>query len=133
MRRALIVATSTYRDPKLRLLRAPSKDASALATVLRAPTIGFFDDVITLRNGRLRVLSQRLEDFCREALLEELLLVHFSCHAIKDDAGALYFATTDTEIDYLDSTAISAEFLRRQLARSRSRRKLLFLDCCYSG
>jgi hypothetical protein len=40
---------------------------------------------------------------------------------------------SDTDLDYLDSTSISAEFVNRQLGRSRSLRKVLFLDCCYSG
>jgi len=45
----------------------------------------------------------------------------------------LYFAATDTDLDYLDSSAISAEFVNRQMGRSRSGRKILLLDCCYSG
>ena len=39
-RYALIVATDTYADPKLRRLRAPARDAEALADVLRDPEIG---------------------------------------------------------------------------------------------
>jgi hypothetical protein len=31
-----------------------------------------------------------------------------SCHGLKDDAGHLYFAAADTEVDALDATAVSA-------------------------
>jgi hypothetical protein len=49
---------------------------------------------------------------------DDLLLLHFSCHGLKDDSGQLYFAAADTEVAYLDATAIPAEFVSRQMARS---------------
>ena len=42
-RLALLIATSVYSDPDLRQLRAPGRDASELAEVLRDPRIGGFD------------------------------------------------------------------------------------------
>jgi hypothetical protein len=41
-REALVIATGTYEDPDLRLLRSPGQDAEALAEVLRDPAIGDF-------------------------------------------------------------------------------------------
>ena len=41
-RLALLMATSAYSDPDLRQLRAPGRDASDLANVLRDPRIGGF-------------------------------------------------------------------------------------------
>ena len=39
-RSALILASYDYEDPGLQLLRAPARDAEALARVLRDPEIG---------------------------------------------------------------------------------------------
>src|SRR5262249_47888106 len=52
---------------------------------------------------------------------------------LKDDSGQLYFAARDTEVEHLDASAPSAEFVSRQMARSRSSSVLMLLDCCYSG
>ena len=61
------------------------------------------------------------------------MLLYFSCHGIKDEDGQLYFAATNTRRKLLDATAISAHFENRVMFRSRSRKQLLLLDCCYSG
>jgi hypothetical protein len=131
-RSALIIATDEYRDPKLRQLRAPSHDAEQLADVLADVAIGNFEVDVCLNEPEYK-LRRRLAAFFGSRVRDELLLIHFSCHGIKDDDGALYFATADTEVDHLDSTAIASEFVNRQMDRSRSRRIALFLDCCYSG
>jgi len=52
---------------------------------------------------------------------------------VKDEDGSLYFAASDTDSRQLDATAIAAEFLNRQMAKSRSKSIVLFLDCCFSG
>jgi Caspase domain len=131
-RTALIIATDEYSDPKLRKLRAPSHDAEALARVLGDPAIGGFDVDVSLNEPEYR-LRRKLATFFANRSRDDLLLVHFSCHGVKDDDGALYFATPDTEVDHLDSTAVPSQFVNRQMGRSRSRRIALFLDCCYSG
>jgi hypothetical protein len=62
-----------------------------------------------------------------------LLLLYFSCHGVKDPTGRLYFAATNTRFGRLGSTGISAAWVNEQVDRSRSRRIVLLLDCCYSG
>jgi hypothetical protein len=131
-RYALIVATDAYADEKLRRLRAPAHDADALAGVLRDPDIGDFE-VTLLANEPESVLRRRIASFFGERARDDLLLLHFSCHGLKDDSGQLYFAAADTEVDHLDASAVSAEFVSRQMARSRSNSVLMLLDCCYSG
>lgn len=131
-RRALIVATATYRDPKLRQLRAPAADAELLASVLRDPSIGDFEVDIAVDQDESS-LRRQLARFFAAASRDDVLLAHFSCHGVKDAQGALYLATSDTEMDLLEATAIPAPWLDAQLTRSPSRRKLLLLDCCFSG
>ncbi|MBV8965117.1 MAG: caspase family protein, partial [Mycobacteriaceae bacterium] len=131
-RRALIVATGSYADPKLRRLRAPAADADKLAAVLKNPQIGNFEVDVALDQSESE-LRRRLARFTRDARRDDVLLFHFSCHGIKDDHGELYLAASDTELDLPDATAISAAWLSDQISRSPSRRTLLLLDCCFSG
>jgi tetratricopeptide (TPR) repeat protein len=131
---ALIVATSDYKeDPDLRKLIAPAQDAEALYSVLNDPEIGGFEQVKIIKNERSYKISEEIQEFLNERRPDDMLLLYFSCHGIKDEEGQLYFAATNTRRTILDSTAISADFINRVMFRSRSRRQILVLDCCYSG
>ena len=59
--------------------------------------------------------------------------MHFSGHGVKDEDGELYFAAANTVLGRLGATAVAAEFVSRRMGRSRSRRVVLLLDCCYAG
>jgi hypothetical protein len=131
-RSALIVASDQYTDPRLRRLRAPASDARALAAVLQDPGIGGFE-VRTLLNEPAHVVTLAVEEFFADRRAGDLLLVHFSGHGIKDEDGELYFAAANTVLGRLGATAVAAEFVGRRMNRSRSRRVVLLLDCCYAG
>jgi hypothetical protein len=131
-RSALIVASDDYTDTALRRLRAPATDAQALAGVLQDPGIGGFE-VRTLLNEPAHVVNLAVEEFFTDRRPDDLLLMHFSCHGIKDEGGELHFAMADTLLRRLGSTAVAAEFVNRRMGRSRSRRIVLLLDCCYAG
>ena len=131
-RSALIVASDVYLDPGLNELRAPTADAAALAAVLGDPGIGGFE-VRTLLNEPAHVVNEAVEDFLTDRSPDDLLLLHFSCHGIKDQGGDLYFAMTNTKLRLLGATAVAADFVNRRMTQSRSQRIVLFLDCCYAG
>lgn len=131
-RSALIVASASYTDPGLRQLRAPGSDAEALAAVLRDPAIGGFD-VRTLLDEPAHHITLAVEEFFADRRPDDLLLAHFSCHGVKDEEGELYFATRDTRLRRLGATAVAADFVNRRMGRSRCRRIVLLLDCCYAG
>jgi hypothetical protein len=131
-RSALIIATWKYQDAKFQPLRTPSIDAKELSRVLADPSIGNFKTEV-LSNAKEGKLRRGIERFFADRRPDDLLLLHFSCHGVKDEDGSLYFAATDTEWRYLHSTAVSADFVNRCMSRSRSRRVVLVLDCCYSG
>ncbi|MFG6200277.1 caspase domain-containing protein [Nonomuraea sp. JJY05] len=131
-RLALIVASDEFGDPGLRRLRAPALDAEALARVLGDEAIGGFD-VRTMLNESTSVVNEAVEEFFADCQPDDLLLLHFSGHGVKDDNGELYFATPSTKLNRLGATAVSAEFVNRRMGRSRCRRIVLLLDCCYAG
>jgi hypothetical protein len=131
-RSALIVANDSYTDPGLSRLRAPDSDAQALARVLRDPDIGDFE-VRVLLNEPAHEVNLAVEEFFADRRPDDLLLVHFSCHGVKDESGELFFAAANTRLRRLGATAVAAEFVNRRMNRSRSRRVVLLLDCCYAG
>jgi hypothetical protein len=131
-RSALIVATYQYDDPRLSMLRAPERDAEALAEVLGDAAIGGFD-VRTVVNQPAHVISVEVAEFFAHRHVGDVLLVHFSCHGVKDDSGDLFLAATDTRMDLLEATAVSSGYVNRAMTRSRSGCVVLLLDCCYAG
>lgn len=74
-----------------------------------------------------------MEDFFAERSPRDTLLLHFSCHGVKNSAGKLFLAATDTNRARLASTAVPAEFVSEQMLDSRAQCAVVFLDCCYAG
>lgn len=133
MRRlALLVATYRYQDTGLRQLTAPGHDAEALAGVLRQPNIANFD-VTILVNEPHYVVGSVIGEFYRNRRRDDLTLLYFTGHGLKDDEGRLYLAMTDTKRDDLLFTALSAQQIDDAMNSCPSRQKVLILDCCYSG
>ncbi len=131
-RHALVVATARYGDPKLQQLRAPAADAEELADVLGDPEKGDFDVEVVMDETHAH-LTRAIARFFRDRSPQDLLLLHFSCHGVKDQDGELYLAASDTDLELLSATGISAAWLNERISRTRSRRTVVLLDCCFSG
>ena len=131
-RLALIIASSEFSDPTLKRLITPGKDATELARVLENRNIGNFK-VKTLINRPYVEIQSKIEDLFAECTRDDLVLLYFSGHGIKDDDGRLYLAATDTRRNRLRSSAISTNFINENMTDSRSRQQILILDCCHSG
>ncbi|CAN5159611.1 hypothetical protein BH20ACT9_BH20ACT9_11530 [soil metagenome] len=129
---ALLVACGAYEDPKFRALRAPSPDAGALADVLGDPAIGGYT-VRTMVDQPFWAVNEGIEGFFADRKRDDLLVVYFACHGVKDADGRLYFAAANTKFTRLASTGVSSAWVNERMDRSRSRRIVLLLDCCYSG
>ncbi|MGH3754102.1 MAG: caspase, EACC1-associated type [Pseudonocardiaceae bacterium] len=132
MRSALLVGCSDYADPNFPRLLASVQDVGALTRVLDDPAVGDFIVKESL-NEPSRAVRERIKDFFANRKHDDLLLLYFSCHGVLDRSGRLYFVASDTRNELLDSTGISARWVRRQMGKSRSRRIVLLLDCCYGG
>lgn len=130
---ALLIASDRYADPELRQLQAPSQDAEALARILENPEIGDFQ-VTGLYNQTWSIVRQKIHEFLQSRRREDTTLLYFSCHGIKDKQGKLYFATIDTIRKQLSSTAVESTFVNEILDNDcRAEKKVVLLDCCYSG
>lgn len=129
---ALIVAIAEYEDERLRTLHAPRADADRLAAVLTNPAIGDFE-VDVAKDANEGKLKRQIAKFVSDRRPDDLLLIHFSCHGLKDAGGELYLAAKDTEVGLLSATGISSAWLNGEIGRTRSKRVVVMLDCCFGG
>ena len=131
-RKALIVANSFYEDPGLSTLRSPGADARELAAVLRDARVAGFEveQVVDQPEATVR---RRIAEFFADRDRDDLLLLHISCHGLKDMRGRLFLAARDTELRSLSATAVPTSFVADQMNETASRQVVLILDCCYSG
>lgn len=131
---ALVIGNTQYADPQLSRLVSPESDVLALADLLGSDQLGQFDDVTRLINVTSSDATREIERFFKlDKYPDDLLLFYFSGHGVLDDTSELYFACSDTDMELLDSTAVSRTYLRKAMDRSRSRRQVIILDCCNSG
>jgi tetratricopeptide (TPR) repeat protein len=135
-RSALLIANSEYEDSGLRRLVAPARDAEALGRVLADPDVGGFE-VKTLLSRPAREVNVEIERFFLNRKSEDLLLLYYSGHGLRDDDGQLYLTAADTQlidgVRPLRATAVGASFIKDVMLSGSSRRQVLALDCCYSG
>ena len=101
-RYALIIGNSEYADKTLTQLVTPGEDANDLAETLRNPEIGGFDDVASLINKEGSVVRREIARFFVRKKRDDLLLLHFSGHGVRDERGVLYLAVKDTDHDLLE-------------------------------
>jgi hypothetical protein len=60
-------------------------------------------------------------------------VLYYSGHGKLNQFGQLYLATSDTELDELESSAISVGRIRDFVDVSQSKQVVIILDCCFSG
>ncbi|MCW5212799.1 caspase family protein [Desulfobulbus sp. TB] len=131
-RSALLISSSEYQDSFFTRLETPQNDVEALAGVLRNPNIGNFV-VKTLINEPAHIVQEAVEELFAEKKKDDLILLYFSGHGIKDLKGKLYLAMPNTKQNRLRATTVHASYLSDLMDECLSRRIVLILDCCHSG
>ncbi|MDJ0773362.1 MAG: EAL domain-containing protein [Mastigocoleus sp. MO_167.B18] len=133
---ALLIGVSEY-ESGFTSLPGAIKDVKAMQRVLQDSKIGGFNEVKILVNPDVQSMREEIETFFSGLNKEDLLLLYFSGHGIKDDNGRLYFSTRITRKNpnnqLIKSTAVAASFVHDQINNSRSKRQVIILDCCFSG
>jgi hypothetical protein len=132
-RYALIIANSEYTDPGLAQLTAPGNDAEDFSHVLQDKDLCDFDEVNLLLNQPEHIVRGAIDEFYDQKKPDDLLVLYFSGHGVRDELGSLYLAVKNTIRTRLRSTAIKSDYIREAMENSRSRRQVLILDCCNSG
>ena len=135
---ALLIGVGNYEHPDdLKPLVSAPKDVAAMQRILLNAQMGEFSEVIPLIDPDPMQMQEAIETLYRDREKDDLVLLFFSGHGIKDDSGKLYFSTRVTRKtpkgELVKSTAVPARFVQEIMGNSRSRRQVMILDCCFSG
>jgi hypothetical protein len=133
VRLALLIGTKRYEDPTFAALQAPAADLTALAAVLRSPSICGFDYVQSMLDASASDARVALSMMLTRAAADDLVLVYFTGHGVLDEQGQLFFCLRDTQRALIRPTSMPASAMRDEMAYCRARRQVLILDCCHSG
>lgn len=134
---ALLIGVSEY-QPGLKSLPGATKDVEAMRQILQHPEIGGFDQVKALLNPEpLEMQTEIQAAFSSSRKKDDLVLLFFSGHGVKDDRGNLYLASRITRKteggELIKATAVPASFVHDIMSNCRSKRQVVILDCCFSG
>ncbi|XHX77078.1 MAG: caspase domain-containing protein [Stenomitos frigidus ULC029] len=135
---ALLIGVGNYEHPDaLKPLVSAPKDVAAMQRILLNAQMGEFSEVTPLIDPDPMQMQEAIEALYRDRAKDDLVLLFFSGHGIKDDSGKLYFSTRVTRKtpkgELVKSTAVPARFVQEIMGNSRSRRQVMILDCCFSG
>ena len=135
---ALLIGVGNYEHSDyFKPLASAPKDVAAMQRILLNAQMGEFTEVIPLIDPDPMQMQEAIETLYRDLSKDDLVLLFFSGHGIKDDSGKLYFSTRVTRKtlkgELVKSTAVPARFVQEIMSNSRSRRQVMILDCCFSG
>ncbi|MEV0277475.1 AAA domain-containing protein [Streptomyces sp. NPDC050610] len=131
---ALLVGTAVYGDAHFPALPSVRADVHYLSQVLDMPAVGGYEKCLKVEDSSKAAIRQAVEDFLRDREPDELVVLYLSGHGAYDrEDGQLYYVTTDTVEGRIQQTAIEASYVTDQLEKCAARRKVLLLDCCFSG
>jgi branched-chain amino acid transport system substrate-binding protein len=85
---ALLIGTSQY-GPGFNQLPAATKDVEAMQRVLLHPDMGDFDQVQPLLDPDPQEMGTAIENLFGGGSRDDLLLLFFSGHGVKDESGNL--------------------------------------------
>lgn len=129
---ALIIGNGVYEDPLLTKLDAPKVDAERLASLLVSPEVGNFH-VNMLNDSSFAEIRLAIANLFEDKEKNDLVLLYFSGHGLKDEWGELHLTVKNTLKNRLAATAIESGFIKSEMRNSRAGRQVIILDCCFSG
>ncbi|BAY92079.1 MULTISPECIES: caspase, EACC1-associated type [unclassified Tolypothrix] len=136
---ALLIGASEYESPKINNLSGVVKDIEAMQRVLENLEIGGFKEVKVLPNPDSDTMRSEIEQlFMEKCQKDDVVLLYFSGHGYRHEDGNLFFVSRNTQINPQGlvriGTAVDAKFIHQNyMSRSKSKRQVLILDCCFSG
>ncbi|GEM_PF-3724780 len=113
----------------------PLKDAR---DIIRAYTeySSAFDEVIvdSLFNQEFNSANiERTKSRLLNSKVNDQVIIFFSGHGLLDDSLNYFFATSTTDFDYPENTAIPYALVEELLDSIPARNKVMFIDACHSG
>ena len=130
--RAVLIGASAYSH--LEDLPAVRNNLSGFRDVLVAPALGGLPaDNCTVVAEPARPVDVYRALRQQATAAEDTLLVYFAGHGRTGSRNELWLCLPDTDPDELPYSAWPYDELRRVVADSRAAKKVVILDCCFSG
>lgn len=130
---ALVVGVRDY----IQFSQLPNslRDAEMMAHVLKV--VAGFDEVSILIDPDQMRLAEAIELLFADRDKDDLILLYYSGHGIKDERGQLFLAVPNTRKhvsgELVRASAVPCRHIHDTMSASRSRRHVVILDCCFSG
>ncbi|NES87358.1 MAG: CHAT domain-containing protein [Moorea sp. SIO1G6] len=136
VKRALLIGVSKY-GKGLKPLPGATKDLEEIKGILDSPQLGNFVDVKALSNPNRQEMEEAIEELFASSTKDDMVLLFFSGHGVKDSSNQLYLTTRITrknsQGELVRTTAVSARAIHNIMNGSRSKRQVVILDCCFSA
>jgi uncharacterized caspase-like protein len=133
---ALLVGVSEY-EHGLSPLPCVVRDIEAMRRILQHSEMGDFQEVNILLNRDPLAIQEAIQNLFADRVKEDLALLFFSGHGLRDDSSRFYFATRITRKnakgELIKATVVPAGFVQEIMSNSRCKRQVVILDCCFSG
>lgn len=133
--RVVLIGVGSYADAGLNPLPAVRNNVADLAAVLTDPALWGLrsehcDQLLDVDEPC--VAARHLHRAAQQA--EDTVMVYFAGHGIVDaDSGELVLAMGTTARDIARHTGLTYEWVREIVGRCRAMRRIVILDCCFSG
>jgi uncharacterized caspase-like protein len=127
------VAIQDYDDRSLSPLAHPIADAELLEQALvnryRVPA----DQLLPLVDVSQVRLEQGIPNVLQKVQPNDQLILYFAGHAYQDDAGTVYLAPKNFNLERISASGLSLRWLVDLLEQCQANEKLLLLDCSHAG
>jgi hypothetical protein len=131
---AVLIANSKFKDKKFSDLQCPINDVNALKEILDSEELGGFHATFIFKNEKDAQFLRRIQMVVKNAVQGDLFLFYYSGHGKLNYEGKLHLVLEETDSDYLESTSISMESIKKLLdSNLKLQKKIVILDCCFSG
>ncbi|MFI5774098.1 SAV_2336 N-terminal domain-related protein [Streptomyces sp. NPDC051658] len=133
--RAVLVATASTSSPRLPALPSVVPGLERLNALLTQEDPAPAFDPLTVTTVTNPAMSADVLRPLHAAAAEarDVLLFYFAGHALLDSTGELYLVCSSTDPELPELTAVRARTINDILLTSPARRRLVILDCDYTG
>ncbi|MFJ4186464.1 caspase domain-containing protein [Kitasatospora sp. NPDC089509] len=132
--RAILIGTTTYRDPEFTELPAVARSLDRMRAILTDERLcGWSDDEVTVIQDpeNIQELAPRLRRLIENT--DGALLLYYAGHGLVRPNAQLCLTLTDTNPAEPDVSSLTFEKVRDNLLGCPARVRILILDCCHAG
>jgi DNA-binding winged helix-turn-helix (wHTH) protein len=130
-RLALLIGNAVFDAADFPKLHTPANDVQDIARVLQEH--GGFEILNMLVDQESGVISGAIDDLFGIAERGDLILLYYSGHGYRGRIGNYYLVAKDSSPKRMRSTSVPDFFVHNVMRSSRSRHRVIILDCCFSG